>query len=284
MVLTKYIQKILLAIGRRFRISSLQADTSSLRGVRKHDVAIHSLKWFAMTLLLLAMTLSPVQAAWFNGDWSSREKITIKASQVNSDLNEFPVYLNLADLPDSFFTSVNGTGADIRMTLADEITETSFELVEIDTVNGTGELWFKAPFLSSTTGTDFYIYYGNPGATAYTDSDPYGTHNVWSNGFVAVYHMNENPTGAIIDSTSFGNNGTSAGAMNSSDLISGKVGKALDLDGVNDLITINDDNSLDFGTNDFAASLWLNINSSTLINNTEYGLINKNSNYEGTPG
>lgn len=48
------------------------------------------------------MTVLPSSAAWFNGDWSNREKITIKAAKVNGDLSEFPVYLNLADMPNSF--------------------------------------------------------------------------------------------------------------------------------------------------------------------------------------
>ena len=96
----------------------------------------HFQKVFLLAILL-AMSSLACQAAWFNGNWSNREKITLKSSQVNGDLSEFPVYLNLSDLPNSFFATVNGTGADIRITQGDEISETAFELVDIDTVNGT---------------------------------------------------------------------------------------------------------------------------------------------------
>jgi hypothetical protein len=242
----------------RANYSSLQGakrrgnlNSSSLQGMRKHDEEVMdclTTKWLAMTknkiwiaasllILVLTITTIPAKAAWFNGDWSSREKITIKASQVNGDLSEFPVYLNLADLPDSFFTIVNSAGADIRITQADEVTETSFELVDINTVNGTGELWFKAPLLSSTIDTNFYIYYGNPGAVTYADTDPYGTHAVWSNGFVAVYHMNESPTGLVKDSSSNNYDLISAGVMTTSDLIKGKLGNSIELDGLNDYLS-----------------------------------------------
>jgi hypothetical protein len=240
----RYFKKVFLLTGRHYESStSLETNISSLRQ-RAYEVGSNLFlnlkkKWIAASLLtlLLAMThILPSQAAWFNGSWSSREKITVKASKINGDLTEFPIYLNLADMPDSFFSTVNGTGADIRITQGDEISETSFELVDLDTVNGTGELWFKAPTLSSTIDTNFYIYFGNTSSVAYADSDPYGAHDVWSNGYVAVYHMNEDPTGIIKDSTSFGNNGTSAGAMTSGDLVKGSLGKAIEFDGTDDEI------------------------------------------------
>ena len=193
-----------------------------------------------------------------NNAWSNLYKITILASQVNGDLTDFPVYVNLAHLPSDFFSVVNGSGADIRITESDKKTQTAFELVSLDTANGQGELWFKAPFLSSTTDTDFYLLAGNPNVEAYAKDHIFGAQNVWSNGFVAVYHLNEDPsTGsrAIKDSTKYNNDGTSNGAMTNSDLVTGQLGKAIDFDGTNDKVTINKGSLL---ASQFSLALWIN--------------------------
>jgi hypothetical protein len=196
----------------------------------------------------------PVSSAWYNGDWLYRTKITIPNSSLNGDLIDFPVYLDLSEFPSNFFTQVQADGDDIRVTNGNGLSERAFELVDIDIVNGAGELWFKTN-LSSTVDQDFFVYYGNPAATGYLESDTYGKHNVWTDGYIAVYHMNNNPTGTIYDSTSNSNDGTSAGSMTSSDLVDSRLGKGIDFDGVDD--------ALDFGTSiapsgDLSVSVWSN--------------------------
>jgi hypothetical protein len=266
------------------------------KGLPQHCVARNDkkellllLRRLAITILVAITMMTPSQAAWFNGSWSSREKITVKASKVNGDLTEFPIYLNLADMPDSFFSTVNGTGADIRMTSSDEISETSFELVEIDTANGTGELWFKAPALSASTDTDFYIYYGNTSAVAYADTDPYGTHDVWSNGFVAVYHLNEDPTGgvgSIKDSTAFNNDANPTGAFLSSNLQNSQIGKGIYFEGNGNYIRIPNSASLEnVQENDYSLSSWfypsLKPTPPSSGAKGAYGIIIKNGYHEG---
>lgn len=64
---------------------------------------------------------------------------------------------------------------------------------------------------------------------------------------------------------------------------SGKFGKALSFDGTNDTASIPDNSALDFGTGDFTVSFWLKV-TSTLTTNTEYGIVNKNSTFQGSAG
>jgi hypothetical protein len=67
--------------------------------------------------------------------------------------------------------------------------------------------------------------------------------NVWDDDFVAVYHMAQDPSGGancILDSTDNEYNGTPYGTMTAGDLVDGDFGKALDLDGTDDYIEIND--------------------------------------------
>src|SRR5690606_33907440 len=127
-------------------------------------------------------------AAWLNDSWQYRVSLTIDADQVDADLTDFPVYVDLSDMPAEFHNNVNADGSDIRVTTGDEGTEVPREVVFYDADTDTGELHFKAPTLSSTTDTTFYIYYGNSSAGDYADDATYGAENVWSNGYAGVWH------------------------------------------------------------------------------------------------
>jgi len=132
---------------------------------------------------------------WYNTGWSHRFSITIPAAQVDDDVTDFPVYVDLSMFGDHFWTSAEETGADIRVTAADGVTELPYELVSFATSTHTGELYFKADTLASTTDSTFYFYYGNSLASAYGEGDPYGSQAVWTNGYLAVYHLEEEQTG-----------------------------------------------------------------------------------------
>ena len=46
--------------------------------------------------------------------------------------------------------------------------------------------------LVNTTSTSIYMYYGNPAATEPAAILTYGSQNVWTNGYVGVWHTNDN--------------------------------------------------------------------------------------------
>jgi hypothetical protein len=170
---------------------------------------------------------------WYDEDWNRRVKITVESDVVEEGLTDFPVYLNLVDLPDEFFQNVKSDGGDIRITEVDGVTEVPFELVSIDTSLYTGELHFKAD-LASTTDTEFFIYYGNSSASGYAVTATYGARNVWTNGYSLRYQMGNNPAGSspqFRDSTSNSNHAVARAGMTSGDVVSGKIGNAIDLDG-----------------------------------------------------
>lgn len=169
--------------------------------------------------------------AWYNASWQYRVKITVQSSQVSANLTDFPVYVDLSDLPAGFHTNVNQTDArDIRVTTSDEVTEVPREVVFYDAGNDEGELHFKAPSLSSTVDTDFYIYYGNSGATEPLSTATYGSYAVWNN-YNVVYHLNESgngTTGEFKDSTSNNNHLSSPGSSNTPDRVVGAMGYGQD--------------------------------------------------------
>ncbi|MCA9354007.1 MAG: DUF2341 domain-containing protein [Candidatus Kaiserbacteria bacterium] len=145
--------------------------------------------------------LQPIQVpnnaanlSWYSTSWDGRIRLSIPAAKIQEDLTDFPVYLDLGTLGSSFFTSVASDGRDIRVTEGDGVTEVPIEIVEINTGAGTGEMYFKAD-LSTSGANDFYVYFDNSDVSAYGDDDTYGAHNVWTNGFQAVYHLSEDASG-----------------------------------------------------------------------------------------
>ncbi len=72
--------------------------------------------------------------------------------------------------------------------------------------------------------------------------------NVWDSNYKLVTHMVDATTSTVLDSTSNNNDGTKKGA-NDPASAGGKVGLAQNFDGSNDVITINDANSLDVTQN-----------------------------------
>lgn len=162
-------------------------------------------------------------ASWYDPSWPYRVKVTVDHTQVPADATDFPVYVDLSLLPAGFHTHVNQTDArDIRVTEDDGITEVPREVVSYASTTNTGELYFKAAgTLSSSIDTDFYIYYGNSGASDYAVSDPNGRNNVWDSYFEGVYHLPNGTSLKVNDSTGNANDGTNHGATATAGKIDG---------------------------------------------------------------
>lgn len=201
-----------------------------------------------------------VNSGWLDSDWLDRIEITVSAASINSDLRDFPVYLDLSTLPASFFAAVNAEGKDIRITTQDGLNELPREVVFVNTGSSTGEVYFKAPFLSSTNDTIFYLYYGNPNGVEPNPANEVGSHNVWTNGYAAVYHMQEDPgeIGALVfDSTASKNHLNVFGSMTPADSVGGYFGNAIDFDGGDDrLVSRNAINT----SGEFSISAWVRPN------------------------
>ena len=60
---------------------------------------------------------------WYNACWLYRIKLTIQASKVDADLTDYPIYVDLSNLPSDFHNNVKSDGGDIRVTKADGVTE-----------------------------------------------------------------------------------------------------------------------------------------------------------------
>lgn len=139
----------------------------------------------------------------------------------------------------------------IAVTADDGTTQCPVEIQQWDVQDRKAILWTKVPTVSSGTDTNLYLYYDetkddNDTYVGIVNSSP--AQDVWDSNFKAVWHMNQHPsfgTDAIKNSASASNHGTSAGTMTSSDLVDGKIGKAIDFDGTDDYLNCGSDSSLD---------------------------------------
>jgi hypothetical protein len=174
----------------------------------------------------------------FEEGWQYRKQIVVNHSLVVGDLVNFPVLVSTDDLDlrdkaqfdgdDVLF--MDGSGVANRL------------LHEIEFFNGSsGKLvaWVNVSSVSSSVDTVFYLYYGN--SDCGSQQVPW---KVWNSNYKAVWHLNNNPTGSIFDSSANDNNGAAHGSMSSSNLIEGKVGKCLQFDGVDDYVGVPDSSSL----------------------------------------
>jgi len=195
------------------------------------------------------------QAAWYNSSWQYRKKITIDSTKVDADLTDFPVLVKLTST-NFDFSKARSDGFDIRFTSSDGTTLLKYEREKHDSVANQAEYWVKIPSISSSTDTDFYIYYGK--SDAVDGADPTA---VWDANFKGVWHLKDETTSSIVDSTTNANNGTKK-AANEPVEADGKIGKAQSFDGSNDYV-----NCGNFGNEYFAGSTalfalegWANIN------------------------
>ena len=190
-------------------------------------------------------SLTSIAEAWYDSDWTYRFKLTVDNTKVSGTQTDFPVYVDLGDVASAhgFWEGVQADGDDIRVTDSSGDDLVPVELVAINTGSETGELHFKAT-VSGGADTDFYIYYGNGTVAGLASSATYGSENVWSNNYGAVWHLEESSAENVKDSTS---NDVDEGTPSSSATdIAGKMGRAFDFN--------NSTNSIFFDTNVSAIS------------------------------
>jgi hypothetical protein len=162
----------------------------------------------------ITYTTTNATTNWYNSNWSYRQQITIKKDYIGEELTDFPVLIRLDN---TSLTGVRDDYHDLVLTTNDGITEIPYE--REDNTN----LWVKVPKLTPTEDTVIYLYCGNPTVT----EDKQRPEEVWTNGYAAVYHLNESPALGAQDATLNENNSLAAVVMNETDnLRAGFIGYA----------------------------------------------------------
>ena len=203
--------------------------------------------------LLVATLLAPCALL---ADYEKSFLVTFPGYAGKTTLTDFPVLIRLSSARNNFDYSKCqvANGGDVRFFDANGNLLSS----EVDTWNPDGEssIWVKVP--SFNASTVLTVRYGSASPDAVTASD------VWSNGYVGVWHLNESAL-PMKDSSGVSKNFTIAGydATNIADLglaSDGAVGKSVNFRGDEDKkcsLSADDDDNLD-GFAEATFEFWTN--------------------------
>ncbi len=157
------------------------------------------------------------EIAWYDSNWPFRREITVDSTLVNADLTDYPLLISEAGFDASFWANVKNDGTDIVVTDANG-NKLDRELVSIDTVGETMQLYVRTD-LSSTTDTTFYLYYGNA-AGAETNAA-----TTWATEYQGVWHFDDDfNDGDAADSSQAGNDGIAGNGFDNTNQVAGVTG------------------------------------------------------------
>lgn len=214
---------------------------------------------------------------WWDTNWGYRQKLTFDAQNLSTDLQTMPV-LVLLNSTRINYSDLQDLGQDIRFVSDDGFSVLNHEIEEWDK-NGTSVIWVKIDQIDAGSTDDYiWMYYGNPSA-----NDNQRPDRVWTDRYVGVWHLSEDPSGPapqMQDSTSYMHEGSTWGSMVANDSVDAMFSNGLRLDGVDDLLHIAHNATLD-GTSDFGTlELWLKWTNSS---DGDYQIVMTSSN-RFTPG
>lgn len=125
-------------------------------------------------------------AAGGSGGGSDFE-VTVASADVPSDLTNYPLFIDLSDMPSSFWTDLNSNGSNIRCYASDGTTQLAQDLCWIDTDKQWGALFVKVPTLSSSSDTTVIVQRQATTVGALADTDTYGRNAVWADYEAVVF-------------------------------------------------------------------------------------------------
>jgi cysteine-rich repeat protein len=175
---------------------------------------------------------------WWDITFVRRRWIAVDRSGVGEALGDFPILLAITPARIDY-ALCEPDGSDLRFIADDQSTEIPYE-IESWNPGATSYVWVRMPLIradgTATTPDRVWMYYGGAsGTTAPTE--------VWSDGFQTVWHLSEQPSGAvdeIRDSTDNDRRGQTMGGMNASSSVTAMIGPGLEFDGTDDQIDFGD--------------------------------------------
>lgn len=121
--------------------------------------------------------------------------VTVPSGTVSEDLTDYPLMIDMADMPAGFWTTVNSSGGNIRAYQSDAVTAIPVDVTYINTDREIGRIFVKHTL---TTAADTVILIGveSPATTKLADANPNGRNAVWADYEVVwVFPEVDNRTG-----------------------------------------------------------------------------------------
>ena len=224
---------------------SLKTKTSTKLNVKKVIIytllgggALSILVYIGLTFF--GVIVNPKEAFALDiAKYSWDAEIIIDNTKVSgsNDLEDFPVLLEITDV-NLKHVSLGGKvenkmGYDV--VFADEKNkQLDHEVVDYDPTVGKYVAWVKVPALYATVDTKIKMFYGGASIT----KDPSDSKGVFNSNYESVWHMDNDPSSSDLEDAVNNNDAKDYGGMDANDLVSGKIGMAIDFDGKNDYLAI----------------------------------------------
>lgn len=171
-----------------------------------------------MTMALLGATLA-TGSAWWDKDWTARKSFTIDPTAQGGDISE-PVgpgvVLVRLHSGNFNFGAVKEDGSDLRFVAEDDKTVLPHQIEKWDGLLNEAFVWVKAPEIKPGAKATFWLYTGNPEATAPDAKEAKGAYDADT---VLVYHFAA--AGAPQDASEAGNTAENAGTASEGAIIGG---------------------------------------------------------------
>ncbi|PNX47705.1 MAG: hypothetical protein BV459_03880 [Thermoplasmata archaeon M11B2D] len=172
----------------------------------KRQVTTKILVTYLISILLIGTIVPPINTTsvdtWWNPQWNYRKLLTMNTTRISGTLLNFPVLIQLTD--SDLAAHAQPTGDDLVFVLYNDNVTTLAHEIEYYNI-GILYAWVNIPYLSNTTTTKIWMYYGNP--TCPSQENITGT---WDGNYLMVQHLNETES-ILYDSTSYHNDGLSIG-------------------------------------------------------------------------
>jgi hypothetical protein len=216
-----------------------------------------NLKFIVIFILFFSLLSVNTNAdTWWNSSWQYRKPITIDNTQNLNALTDYQVAINL-----TYNSNIQPDFSDIRFTWYNSTdgTETEIPYWEETKINSAWDkVWIKVPYIPVSSTATIYVYYGNTSVVS-SASNITNTFIREIDGVQPVkgsWHLDEGSGTTAYDTSGNSNTGT---LTNGPAWVSGKFGKALSFDGVDDYIDIGNSSSLNFGTGNFSVEVWVKV-------------------------
>jgi hypothetical protein len=145
--------------------------------------------------------------SWWSPEFKVRVRIAIDSPPTDEELRDVPVLVVLeADRVD--YGRMAADGRDLRF-IGQDGNELEYEIERWDP-SGRSFVWVRVPVIASGASTSFWLYHDNPEASEQDTPD------VWSDDYLAVWHLAEDTTAGSSDTvhrdaTGRGNDGVQKG-------------------------------------------------------------------------
>ena len=126
------------------------------------------------------------------GDVPEAFTLTIASGKVSSDLTDFPLYVDLSDMPAGFWAAVDEGGGNVRAYASDGATELALDVVFCAKTAETGAAFVRVPTIAAASTTTVIIKTLTEGTAKAAPGSTYGRNAVWAD-YEIVYHLGADP-------------------------------------------------------------------------------------------